>query len=428
MNLKSKTVSGIKWTTISTIIVSVCAILKISILSRYLSKSDFGLIAIVLLVMGFMNLFMELGLTSAILFKQKISKKEYASLFWLNFLSSGLLFVLVIIITPSIVNFYNEPQLNVLIPMMAISLIFSAFGRQFKTMKQKELKFKTISVIEIVSVIVSLIIAVYMAILNYGVYALVYASLAQHFISNMLFFIIGILQYGVKLHFRFNETKPFLKIGVFQVGSQVVNYFNRDLDILLIGKLFGSEALGGYSLAKQLVFRPAQIINPILTRVASPILAKFQNNLVLLRKHYLNLVNTVFSINLPIYILVIIFAPLIVTIFYGNGYQDIVIFVRILSVYMLLRSIGNPIGSLVIATGRTHLEFYWNLITLIIMPIVIIIAAQFSLVWVAISLTLIVVLLFVPNWWFLVNPLIKVKFKDFLFCLWPNYRFLKNKF
>ena len=92
-----------------------------------------------------------------------------------------------------------------------------------------------------------------------------------------MYFIYGLKKYGLLLHFNYKETEPFLKIGIYQVGGQVVNYFNRDLDILIIGKFFSQDILGGYSLAKQLVSRPAQIINPILSKVASPALAKFQN-------------------------------------------------------------------------------------------------------------------------------------------------------
>ncbi len=140
------------------------------------------------------------------------------------------------------------------------------------------------------------------------------------------------------------------------MGGQVVNYFNRDLDILLIGKFFSAEILGGYSLAKQLVFRPTQIINPILVKVASPTLARFQSNMRKLRDKFLKLIGIVSAINLLIYFAIILFAPLIVKILYGTDYDSIVILVRILSVYMIFRAIGNPIGSLVVATGRTNLK------------------------------------------------------------------------
>ena len=96
MNIKQKAISGIKWTTISTLSLAVTELLKISILARYLDKEDFGLMALVTFVLGFTNLFVDMGLTSAILHKQDISKNEYASLYWLNFGFSIILFVIII--------------------------------------------------------------------------------------------------------------------------------------------------------------------------------------------------------------------------------------------------------------------------------------------------------------------------------------------
>lgn len=423
MNINKKAFSGVKWTTLSTIILAVSALLKISVLARFLDASDFGLMALVTFVLGFMDLFMDMGLTSAILHKQNINRKEYASLYWLNVVFSFFLFLLIVFLSPYIAHFYNEPELDNLIPITGLAIIFSASGRQYKTILQKHLEFKKIAIIEIISVIVALILAIIMAMRGFGVYALVYSALTQYAIANVVYFILGNYFQRLLLHFNYMETKPFLKIGLYQVGGQVVNYFNRDLDVLIIGKFFGSELLGAYSLAKQLVFRPAQVLNPIFTRVASPILAKFQSNVLILKKNYFKLLNLIISVNIPIYLSVIVFTPWIISILYGPNFVGIITLVRILSFYMLFRAIGNPIGSLVIATGRTDLEFYWNLITLIVMPISVVIGAQFSLEGVAISLTIAMCIMLFPSWLFLVNKLLGATFKEYLMALIPKWKF-----
>jgi len=245
--------------------------------------------------------------------------------------------------------------------------------------------------------------------------------LVQNIISNFLFFIIGIRKYGLRLHFKIHEVLPFLRIGVFQVAGQSANYFNRDLDILLIGKFFSTEVLGGYSLAKQLVFRPLQLINPILVKVASPTLVKFQDDIKVLKKNYLKLVSIVSSINLYAYISIILFAPLIVKILYGSEFGNIVILVRILSVYMIFRAIGNPIGSLVVATGRTDLEFYWNMLNLLIMPLFIYFGASYGIEQVAYSLVLAVFILFVPSWRLLTFKMTRASFKEYLTAIFISF-------
>ena len=421
-SFKNQVLTGFKWTTIGTIVIVFVALLKLSILARYLDKSDFGLMALVTFVMGFMNLFNDMGLTSAILHKQNISEKEYASLYWINLGFSIVLYVLLLAITHFISEFYNEQQLNILIPLLGLNLIISALGRMFKTIESKHLKFKQVTIFEVVAAVISLIFAIYLAINEYGVFTLIYSALLQYSLQNTMYFIYGLKKYGLLFHFNFKETKPFLKIGVYQIGGQVINYFNRDLDILIIGKFFSQDILGGYSLAKQLVFRPAQIINPILVKVASPGLAKIQDNLIELKTNYLKLISIVSKVNFFVYVTTIVFATRIVALFYGEGFDEIIALVQILSIYMVFRAIGNPIGSLITATGKTNLEFYWNLFTFTVTPIFVLVASQKSIVAVAWSLCVAMILLFYPSWRFLVYRILGISFKEYLLAIIKLYK------
>lgn len=428
MSIEQKAIKGIKWTTLNTLTLTICTLLKISILARLIDKSDFGLMAIITFVMGFVDLFMDMGISIAILHKQKISKNEYSSLYWINILFSIIIYIIILAITPIVSQFYKEDNLNILIPLTGFSILIVAIGRQYKTILQKSLNFKRIALVEITAAIISLITAIILAYNDFGIYSLIYSLLINYTIVSFVFLLTGFSEHPIRFHFKLSETKSFLKIGIFQVGSQIVNYFNRDLDVLLIGKFFGAEILGGYSLAKQLVFRPAQIINPILTTVATPTLAKMQHNLAVLKENYLKLINLVSSVNFLAYLVIFIFAPFIVEIFYGNMYDEIVPIVRILCFYMYIRALGNPIGSLVVATGNTHLEFYWNVFTLVLMPILILFGAQHSVEWIAICISIGMALLIVPNWYFLVRKMIPVSFKEFIISLVPkiNYKELRN--
>jgi O-antigen/teichoic acid export membrane protein len=432
MSLKSKTISGIRWTTFSTIVLALVGILKISILTRFLDSADFGLMALVTFVLGFMDLFMDMGLTSAILHRQEISKNEYASLFWINIFFSLLLFILISFLSPFMATFYRESELALLIPIMSISIMLSALGRQFKTIEQKQFNFKYIALTDIVGSIIGLAIGIVTALNGFDIYALVYAALFQHAISNSIYFFNGIMDRGLILHFEYQETKSFLKIGIYQVGGQVLNYFNRDLDILLIGKFFGSEILGGYSLAKQLVQRPMQIFNPIISKVASPVLAILQKDKQQLKIKFLSFLNFVATLNVVAYFMLSILAYPTVILLYGKEFLNLIPLVQILSVYMFLRSVGNPVGILVIATGRTELEFYWNLFALFISPIAIYIGAHHSIEMVALSLLIASIILLYPFWRLLIFKLCGASFSEYIICFVPKLRkirlFLKSNY
>ena len=427
MKLNQQVIAGVKWTTLGTLSIAFSNVIKISVLARFLSKDDFGVFALVAFFLGFFNLFSDMGLTTAILHKQKIKKNEYASLYWFNIAFCVVLYLLLLLITPIISDFYHEPKLDFLIKVLGLSIIINSIGLQFRTIETKNMSFKYISIFDIIASVASLLFAIWLAIKGYGVLSLVYSIILQYTISNILLLLLGIKKFGILFYFKFKDLKPFLSIGLFQVGGQLANFFNRNLDILIIGKFFSQEILGGYSLAKELVFRPAQVINPILTKVAAPALAKFQNSLELLKENYLKLVNIVSSINIITYTILIIFAPIIIQIFYGSGYDNIILLVRILSVYMIFRAIGNPIGSLVIATGRTDIEFIWNIVLLIFMPIVVYIGSMFGVVQVTIALTAAMILLFLPSWYFLVRKMSGATLKEYMTAILAiNFNFLKK--
>lgn len=427
MNIESKVTKGVKWTTVSTVVLAIVAILKISILTRYLDKSAFGLVAIVTFILTFMELFNDMGISTAILHKQEISEKQYSSLYWTNLMFSITLYGIVCLLAPLVASFYGQTTLKEIMPWLGLNLIFTGLGRQFRVIHQKGLDFKQLAIVDIVSALSSLGVALIFAIKGEGVFSLVYSTVFQFFVSNIFFLVTGLRKHKVMLYCNFGIISDFLKIGIYQVGGQLANYFNRDLDILIIGKIFSAEILGGYSLAKQLVFRPFQLINPIIIKVASPTLAKIQGDKLKLKFNYLKLLNIVSSVNIVTYLFMALFTPFIVTILYGGGYESIYTVVRLLCVYMIFRAIGNPIGSLVVATGRTDLDFKWNMITLVVTPMAVIVGSLFGIEGVAMSLTLAMVILYYPSWKYLVKEMIDVSFLEFLKkCFFINLGFLKS--
>ncbi|MBT7817581.1 MAG: MOP flippase family protein [Polaribacter sp.] len=426
MSIKKEALSGVKWTTISAIANGVCSIIRISILTRFLDISDFGLMAIVLFILSFTSLFIDLGMTAAILHKKDISIHERSSLYWLSILFSFILFALVIFITPLLSRWYSELELLNILPIMGINLIISSVGRQFRTLEQKELNFSFISKVDVFTALIILTTSYFFAVHDFGVYSLVYSTLLGSAFRSILFLYVGLKKYSLKLHFSFFDVRSFFKIGMFNTGGQVINYFNKEIDILIVGKVFGIETLGIYSLAKQLVFRPTGVINPIITTVAIPIFSKIQNDVSLLKESYLKLLNIISSINIPVYLLVIIFANPLIEILYGSDYLVMEQLVRILCFYMIFIMLRNPMGTLTIATGRTDLEFYWTSFTFLLMPIAMLFGSFYSIEMIAIFMTITMMLLFVPLWFFVIRKMIPVDLKSYLKAYIPNYNWVKE--
>lgn len=208
------------------------------------------------------------------------------------------------------------------------------------------------------------------------------------------------------------------------MGEKSINYFNSRLDQLVIGAFVGVQALGYYNLAFSLVIQPIAKINPIITRVAFPIFAKIQNDNEQLKKGYLLTLKIISFINFPILCGLAVIAPLLIPLVFGEQWENSIVIVQILSFVALLRSQGNPIGSLLLAKGRADLGFKWNAFLMISQTIGIVIGLKMAgVLGVAWALLILQVFYMVLNYLFLVRPLINSSIKEYIFSLLPAFIF-----
>lgn len=416
MSLKTKAVGGVKWTAVSALTASISQLLLIAILARLLDKIDFGLIAISSFIIGFTQIFLDMGISNAIIHKQDVSNDQLNSLYWLNIFSGIIIFFVVFLTSGFIAKVYNEPKLQNIVNLTSTTFLIQPIGAQFDVLLRKELKFKSLAIRDVISKIIILLSGCVFGYLGFGVYSLVYSNIIGLSVSTILVFFIGIKVHKPKFHFVYSDIKPFLSFGVFQMGEKVMNYFNSQADNIIIGKFLGMEVLGTYNIAKNLVMRPAQIINPIITKVSFPVMAKVQNDIPKLKHIYLKSLRLMSSVNFPIFIFMSFFARDIVLTMFGNKWQDAISVLSILSIYSLIRSTGNPVGSLQLARGKADWGFYWNSILLIFVPLTIYVGSFWGVVGVCYAFLILQVILFPIGWKFMINRLCQANFGEYLLC------------
>src|SRR5262249_42828142 len=139
------------------------------------------------------------------------------------------------------------------------------------------------------------------------------------------------------------------------VGVGLLNALNMQSDVIVGGRIVGGGLLGLYSTPRDLCLRIQLMINPIVTRVSLPIMARAQTDGDFVRRLYLTTVRMVTSTNFPIYAAIALFAPEIVHILFGPHWAGAAPYLRIIAVAALFRCVNNPIGSLLYALGETRL-------------------------------------------------------------------------
>ncbi len=411
--LKQKTIKGVKWTSIATAFGAIIQVAQLAILARFLKPFEFGLIGIINVVIGFSQAFMDMGISNGIIHYQKITKEELSSLYWLNVISGIAIFAILSIISQYIGNFFKAEQLPMLLILVSTTFIIIPFGQQFQILLQKDLRFKYISGVEIITKLVGFIILIILLLLGWKIYSLVWSLIISTILSTALYILFGIKEHNLAFVFKFNKIRRFVNFGIFQMMEKTINYFNLQIDSLLIGKLLGLAALGVYTLPKNLVLRPIFLINPIITRVTFPMMSKMQDDIITLKNTYLKTINYLSSVTFPFYIFLAFFAEPVILILFGKGWESSVVILRILAIWAAIRSTGNPIGSLALARGRADLGFYWNLALFSFIPIAIFIGNKWGIIGVSVALLLVQTCLVIPNWWFLVKKLCGARFVEY---------------
>jgi O-antigen/teichoic acid export membrane protein len=159
----------------------------------------------------------------------------------------------------------------------------------------------------------------------------------------------------------------------------------------------------------------AALVNPVITRVGFPVMSRVKDDRDQLKSIYLQTLRLTASVNFPMYVALGLFANEIVGLLYGPRWHPAAQYLRVLAAWGLVRSVGNPVGSLLYAVGRARLAFWWNVALLVVSPPILWAAASVAglmgLAWGLLGLNLMIV---VPMWRLLLNPACGVRFDEYL--------------
>jgi len=378
MSLRKSAASGVRWTTVSMVGVTLMETIRLVVLGRLLPPNAFGLMAMMIVVIGFGQIFSQMGLVQAVIQRPEPKDDELVSLYWLNIAAGGCVYILLLAATPLVAKMYSTPEIKSMVPYVGLMFLCNPLGDLYRAMLEKNLLFKKLACVELTGAFVGMVLAIVLAVIGLGVWSLIWGQLATVGWRNACFFVLGQKMFRPRLHFRKDDLQGYLRFGLHHVGAMSVNYVNSRMDQLLIGALLGPQALGYYSMAFNLIMRPVQRINPVLTRVAFPVLAKVQGDNERMKRGYFKMLNILTSVNAPILIGIASVAPVAIPLILGEKWVPIIPVAQVLALYSLIRSTGNAGGSMVLAMGRADAEFYWNILLFTFIPFVVFCSAYFG--------------------------------------------------
>jgi lipopolysaccharide exporter len=405
--LKDEAFRNMKWTGFSTTYVSAVQLINIIVLALFLTPSEIGTMSALLIIIWFTQAVSDGGLSPAIIHFKNNPAGLLNTLFYLNLLFAVILYLVVVFFADTIAQLFDEPALIEFIPIAISVILISAFSNQFKVFLMREIKFDLIARQEVTNVTLYSVVAIILAYFGFGVWSMIIGYITGVSFGTMILYYYGSRYWKPGITCTTEGIKPYLDFGKFQLGERITLFFNTRVDQLLVGMLLGTQALGIYTVAHNVVVSPTTRVNQIISTVMFPVFSRLQNDENALRNGYLKLVKLVTLINTPIMLGMAITAPYFIPLLFSSEWVSSIYIIQILCIYSLIRSTGTPAGSLQLAKGRTDIGFKWNLsLVFITIPFIYSGALYAELVGIAYAQVILHIMLFVPYWIFAIRPLI----------------------
>lgn len=274
-SLKSKAAKGMAWSAFGTFSSQGISFIIGIILARILMPSDYGLIGMLAIFFAFSNMIIESGFANALIQKIDRTESDYSTIFFFNFIVSVIIYLILYITAPLIANFYSTPELTLLTRILSLNLLIGSLSIVQQVRLKILFDFRSIALITLVSVIISGILGVALAYLNFGVWALVAQNLSAVFIKTLLLFYFN--KWYPQFLFNLSSLKQLFGFSSKLLIAGLVSTVVNNLYSILIGKIFTPKEVGFYTRARQYPELLSNTLTTILQGVTYPILTSLQN-------------------------------------------------------------------------------------------------------------------------------------------------------
>jgi len=353
------------------------------ILSRLLDPADFGLLALGLLAIGYLEIFNDFGVKSAVIYNRDDPERTANVAFSINMFIGVTLTALAFLVAPLISDFFREDRLIPILRVLSFSFVLSSFASIHDARIRRELKFKRQIIPEVMKSVAKGIVSISLAFAGYGVWSLVWGHLAG-IISSVVFYWYS-YRWIPKLEMDFALGRNILGYGYKMLIAGMFGQLQKNVDYLLIGRRMASAQLGYYTLAYRL---PELLILNIVTvigQVMFPTYSKLQNDMKLLGRGFLTTLRYVSLLTVPVGIGIFIITPEFVLVFYSDRWADAIPVMRVLSLYAVVYSLSFNCGDIYKATGRPSMLIKFAIFKLIITAPILYVAAGYNIYYVALG-------------------------------------------
>ena len=396
--LTRRAVSGTAWSTLATVGRQVLSFASVATVARLLGPKAYGVMGMANLLIVFILVFRDLGTGTAIIQRLSISNRLLSSLFWVNCLLGMAMSLAVVGVSPLAAAFFHTHELIPILSTLSLSFWLTSCGIVQSSILRREMRFKTLAVVDLVSGLISYLVALSFAFTGFGVWSLVFANLANSVAATLMYWFAS--EWRPSREFDAAEVKSVVGFSLNLSGFGVVNYFGRNADNIIVGKLLGQAQLGDYQMAYNLMLTPIQNISSVMAQVTLPAFARIQDDNERFCQAYIRSCMMIGLITFPVMAGLGIVADPLIRALLGAKWVGAILIFQILAPVGLVQSVQTTIGQIFVAKGRTDWFFWWGMVSAIIFVIAFLIGVRFGTAGVAAAYCIVYIgVLMVPGFW-----------------------------
>lgn len=334
------------------------------VLARILDPSTYGVVALMTVVITFLDVFVTGGFANSLIYDKKASDKDFNTLFIFNIGFSIFLYLVLFFTSPLIANYYDKPALTWLIRVAGISLLINGIKNLQYAFVAKRLEFKKFFYATIGGTVASGIVGIVMAVMGFGAWALVVQGVANHFIDSLILWFV--IKWRPKFEFSFELFKKHFSFGWKILVYKIIYNISNSVRQLAIGKKYSDSDLAFYNRGKTYPNMIGQNITSSVNSVMYPVLAKTQDD----KKRFNEILEKSFKINvfvmLPICVGFYCVAEAFIYILLGARWLPCVPYIKIFCIVVFLNSIEAIFSNGPMALGKSAASMILGIVECVI--------------------------------------------------------------
>lgn len=414
--LKIEATRSVLWSSMALVGGQVISICGTAVLARYLIPSDFGIVGLVAILTGLVTLLGDFGLGAAIIYRKDADHGHVATSYWFNVAAGAGLMLITIASAPLAATYFHNDLVKPVAYALSLNFLINSLSWAHGCLLRKDLRFRTLAIIQIVGISLRAIVAVVLAVyFNFGVWALVISDLAMNLFGSTARFFAH--PWKPTLYFNGQKFRELFRFGINLTGASIFDYFSRQIDAILIGRLLDSTRLGYYQFSHSIPHVVQTGFGRALNRVLFPVYCRVQDDNDRFGRGWVKSLRVISLAAFPFLTgMAVVAAPFVRTV-YGDRWEPVIVPLQILCLSALAQSIFTMNGAVLNAKGRPDIGFKWSIIRLPLTFAIVFAFSRWGVTGIATGVTLASLLSVLPAW--IATRLIDLPFRRWLGSMGP---------